>query len=114
VRLIASRRLAALMQRSITHQPDRTSGPPHPNPCMGLSKSSTILATWLSFSSPRVSRRGPGISGAKVGGNAIVGEPAKRKRALLGSNPRRNSWSETHSDATGADEHRSSALSLMS
>jgi len=31
--------------------------------------------------------------------------PAKRKRALLGSNPPRNSRPETHGDAAGAGEH---------
>src|ERR1700674_3370408 len=34
-----------------------------------------------------------------------VARPAKRKRALLGSNPPRNSRPETHGDAAGAGEH---------
>src|SRR5258708_37900251 len=68
--------------------------PPHPNPCMGLSLSSTKLPhAPLSFR-----------AFCDGGGNATLGVPAKRKRALLRSNLPRNSRPETNCDATGAGE----------
>ncbi len=48
----------------------------------------------------QVSRRGI----AAAGDTRYSSEPAKRKRALLGSNPPRNSRRETHDDEWGADE----------
>src|SRR5712671_2416701 len=71
-----------------------TTGSPHPNPCMGLSLSSTKLPhAPLSFR-----------AFCDGGGNATLGVPAKRKRALLRSNLPRNSRPETNCDATGAGE----------
>src|SRR4051812_26964566 len=68
--------------------------PPHPHPCMGLSLSSTKLPhAPLSFR-----------AFCDGGGNATLGVPAKRKRALLRSNLPRNSRPETNCDATGAGE----------
>src|SRR5712671_6354619 len=73
---------------------NRRSSPPHPNPCMGLSLSSTKLPhAPLSFR-----------AFCDGGGNATLGVPAKRKRALLRSNLPRNSRPETNCDATGAGE----------
>jgi hypothetical protein len=53
------------------------------------------------------------IERAGVDGCVIVVEPGKRKRALLGSNPPRNSRPETHRDKADADESCSSALLLL-
>jgi hypothetical protein len=49
---------------------------------------------------------------AGVDDYVIVVKPVKRKRALLGSNPPRNSRPETHRDKANADESRSSVLLL--
>jgi hypothetical protein len=43
-----------------------------------------------------------GIDCARMEAGRTLAEPAKRKRALLGSNPPRNSRPETHGDAAGA------------
>src|SRR5438128_2252416 len=44
-------------------------------------------------------------SARRIGIELVSSELAKRKRALLGSNPPRNSRLETHSDEPGADRN---------
>ena len=53
------------------------------------------------------------LSAPEVDGCVITCRPAERKRALLASNPPRNSRPETHRDKADADESRSSALLLI-